>query len=181
MDLVDLIQEKKFLGQEFLAWLWFKSEERGGSIEVPGKGDVLVVFEKHMLLEYGEGDASEKVICRGLQTELKEARAGLGLAKKPEQARIRIAYGDYEFGVTLTAMIFEFRNIRLPKTVDSADEGKNAESMEGRILERIALFEQLTHLVGDLFRMFINIRATKLWDEELVKIRAWINFGAHQG
>jgi recombination associated protein RdgC len=181
MDLVDLIQEKRFLGQEFLAWLWYKSEERGGSVEVPGRGDVLVVFEKHMLLEYGEGDASEKVICRGLQTELKEARAGLGLAKKPEQARIRLAHGDYEFSVTLTAAIFEFRNVRLPKTVDSADEGKNAESMEGRILERIALFEQLTHLVGDLFRLFINIRASHLWNEELVKIRAWIESGAHQG
>ena len=181
MDLVDLIVEKRFLGQEFLAWLWFKSEERGGSVEVPGRGDVLVVFEKHMLLEYGEGDASEKVICRGLQTELREARAGLGLAKKPEQAWVRLAYGDYEFGVTLSAALFEFRNIRLPKTVDSADEGKNAESMEARVLERIALFEQLTHLVGDLFRMFINIRASQLWDEELVKIRAWIESGAHQG
>ena len=180
MDLVDLISEKRFLGQEFLAWLWYKSEERGGSVEVPGRGDVLVVFEKHMLLEYGEGEASEKVICRGLQTELKEARAGLGLAKKPEQARIRLAHGDYEFSLTLTAMTFEFRNVRLPKTVDAADEGKNAESMEGRILERIALFEQLTQLVADLFRMFINIRATRLWNEELVKISAWIESGTHQ-
>nr|WP_320011308.1 hypothetical protein [uncultured Desulfobulbus sp.] len=180
MDLVDLIQEKRFLGQEFLAWLWFKSEERGGSVDVPGRGDVLVIFEKHMLLEYGEGEASEKVICRGLQTELREARAGLSLAKKPEQARLRLGYGDYEFGVTLSAAIFEFRNIRLPKTVDSADEGKDAESAEGRILERIALFEQLTALVGDLFRMFIKIRASNLWNEELVKIRAWIESGTHQ-
>ena len=103
MDLVDLIQEKRFLGQEFLAWLWYKSEERGGSIEVPGRGDVLVVFEKHMLLEYGEGDASEKVICRGLQTELKEARAGLSLAKKPEQARLRLSWNDGGGGVEFTA------------------------------------------------------------------------------
>ena len=36
MDLVDLIQEKRFLGQEFLAWLWFKSEERGGPVDIPG-------------------------------------------------------------------------------------------------------------------------------------------------
>ena len=181
MDLVDLIQEKRFLGQEFLAWLWYKSEERGGSVDVPGRGDVLVVFEKHMLLEYGEGEASEKVICRGLQTELKEARAGLGLAKKPEQARIRLAHGEYEYSVTLTAAIFEFRNVRLPKTVDTADEGKNAESLEGRILERIALFEQLIRLVEDLFRMFINIRASHLWNEELIKIRAWIESGSRQG
>ena len=178
MDLVDLIYEKRFLGQEFLAWLWYKSEERGGSVEVPGRGDVQVVFEKHMLLEYGEGEASEKVICRGLQTELKEARAGLGLAKKPEQARVRLAWGEYEFSVTLTAAIFEFRNVRLPKTVDAADEGSSAESLEGRILERIALFEQLTRLVDELFHMFINIRASRLWNEELVKVRAWINAGS---
>ncbi len=182
MDLVDLIQEKRFLGQEFLAWLWYKSEERGGSIEVPGRGDVLVVFEKHMLLEYGEGEASEKVICRGLQTELKEARAGLGLAKKPEQARIRIAWNEHEFGVTLAAATMEFRNVRLPKTVDAADEGKDAQSLEGRLLERIGLFELLTNLVGDLFRLYINIRASsRLWGEELVKIRAWITEGAQRG
>ena len=97
------------------------------------------------------------------------------------EARLRLASGDYEFGVTLTAAIFEFRNIRLPKTVDSVDEGKDGESLEGKVLERIALFEQLTGLVGDLFRMFINIRASHLWNEELVKIRAWIESGVHQG
>lgn len=145
---------------------------------MPGRGDVLVVFEKHMLLEYGEGDASEKVICRGLQTELKEARAGLGLAKKPEQARVRLAWGDYEFSVTLAAAVFEFRNVRLPKTAGSEEDDGRAESLEGRILERIALFEQLTRLVDDLFRMYINVRATRLWNEELVKIRAWINAGS---
>ncbi|GAB4339927.1 MAG: hypothetical protein Kow0089_13200 [Desulfobulbaceae bacterium] len=175
MDLVDLIQEKRFLGQEFLAWLWFKSEERGGAVEVPGMGDVLVVFEKHMLLEFGEGEASEKVICRGLQTELKEARAGLLMGKKPEQARIRFTRGDYEFNVTLTAATMEFRNVRLPKTVAAADEGDDPESLEGRLLERISLFEELARLVNDLFRMFIAVRTSELWSEELARIRSWVH------
>ena len=94
MDIVDLIQDKRFIGQEFLAWLWFKSEERGGSVELPGTGDITVIFEKHMLLEYGEGESNEKVICRGLQTELREAKTGLSLGKKPEQARILFIKGD---------------------------------------------------------------------------------------
>jgi recombination associated protein RdgC len=175
MDLVDLIQEKKFLGQEFLAWLWYKSEERGGPVDVPGTGDVQVIFEKHMLLEFGEGDANETVICRGLQTELKEARAGLRMGKKPEQARIRLARGDYEFSVTMTAATMEFRNVRLPKTVAEEDEGNDPESMEGRILERISLFEELSALVNDLFRMFVTVRASKQWPEEVRKIRQWVH------
>jgi len=175
MDLVDLIQEKRFLGQEFLAWLWFKSEERGGPVDIPGTGDVLVVFEKHMLLEFGEGEANETVICRGLQTELKEARASLMMGKKPEQARIRLARGDYEFSVTMAATTLEFRNVRLPKTVDEGDERDDAESMEGRILERISLFEELSSLVNDLFRMFIKVRASDQWSDELQKIRKWVH------
>ncbi len=175
MDLVDIIQEKKFIGQEFLAWLWYKSEERGGNVDIPGIGDILVVFEKHMLLEYGEGAESEKVICRGLLTELREARAGLALGKKPEQARIRLARGDYEFSVTLTAATMEFRSVKLPKTVDGVDEGDDPDSIEGRILERISLFEQLTELIRELFKMYIHIRASARWDEELLKIRRWTN------
>ena len=62
MDLVDLITEKRFLGQEFLTWLWYKSEECGGAVAVPGRGDVSVTFEKHMLLEYGEGQEQEKAL-----------------------------------------------------------------------------------------------------------------------
>jgi len=177
MDLVDLIQEKKFLGQEFLAWLWYKSEERSGTVEIPGIGDVLVVFEKHMLLEYGEGDSCEKVICRGLQTELKEARAGLLMGKKPEQARVRLARGDYEFNVTLTATTMEFRNVRLPKTVAGSDEGDDPESMEGKILERISLFEQLLELINELFRMYIEVRASDRWPDELTGIQKWVNQG----
>ncbi|MGB5686939.1 MAG: hypothetical protein WBM35_14090, partial [Candidatus Electrothrix sp.] len=134
MDLIDLIEEKRFIGQEFLAWLWFKSEERGGSIELPGRGDIQVAFEKHMLLEYGEGPESEKLICRGLQTELREARAGLALGKKPEQARIKIGSDEYEFSITLTAATMEFRSVRLPKTAGTED-GDDSEGFEGQALE----------------------------------------------
>ncbi|MCI5166514.1 MAG: hypothetical protein D3903_10585 [Candidatus Electrothrix sp. GM3_4] len=179
MDLVDLIEEKRFIGQEFLAWLWFKSEERGGSIELPGRGDILVAFEKHMLLEYGEGPESEKLICRGLQTELKEARAGLALGKKPEQARIKIGSDDYEFSITLTAATMEFRSVRLPKTAGTEDgDSDDAEGFEGQVLERISLFEDGIELVNELFRLFINIRASSNWSDELVKIREWVHTSA---
>jgi recombination associated protein RdgC len=179
MDLIDLIEEKRFIGQEFLAWLWFKSEERGGSVELPGRGDIQVAFEKHMLLEYGEGPESEKLICRGLQTELREARAGLALGKKPEQARIKIGSDEYEFSITLTAATMEFRSVSLPKTAGAADgDGDDAESFEGQVLERISLFEDGIELVNELFRLFINIRASSSWSDELVKLREWIHTSA---
>ncbi len=180
MDLVDLIAEKRFVGQEFLTWLWFKSEQRGNLISLPEQGDVVVVFEKHMLLEYGEGESNEKCICSGLQTELQEARTGLKMGKKLEQARLQIIKGDYEYNLTLAAALMEFRNVKLPKTAGT-EEGSsgNAEETEGMILERIFLFEELVRIVNALLRRFLEVRTGDSWREELAKIREWVHTPGH--
>ena len=176
MDLVDLMVEKRFLGQEFLTWLWWKSEERGGSVEIPEFGDITVVFEKHMLLEYGEGEYSEKLVCTGLQTELKEARTGLLMGKKPEQARVQIVKDTYEWNLTLGAALFEFRNVRLPKTAATEQgSGNSDEETEGMILERVFLFEELVRIINDLFRLFLEVRISTSWSAELQVIRNWVH------
>lgn len=175
MDLVDLIVEKRFLGQEFLTWLWWKSEERGGSVDVPGRGDALIVFEKHMLLEFGEGESSEKLICQGLQSELKEARTGLRMAKKLEQARIMLTMGTLEWNFTLVGSMMEFRNVKLPKTAKVDGVQDNSEEVEGLLLERIYLFEQLVEVVNELFRVFLDVRVSSGWKTQLVSIHQWIH------
>ncbi|MDK9705421.1 MAG: hypothetical protein OEL83_00105 [Desulforhopalus sp.] len=175
MDLVDLIVEKRFLGQEFLTWLWWKSEERGGSVYLANEGDITVAFEKHMLLESGEGESSEKLICTGLQTELQEARTGLQMGKKLEQARIVINHNSYEYSFTLAGGLMEFRNVRLPKTETTENEKDDRpEEVEGMILERIFLFEELVRLVNILFSMFLFVRLGDHWRDELQKIREWV-------
>jgi recombination associated protein RdgC len=174
MDLVDIISEKRFLGQEFLTWLWYKSEERGGAVSLPGAGDIQVVFEKHMLLESGEGESLEKLICTGLQAELQEARTGLLMGKKLEQARIYIAKGDYEWRLTLGATLFEYRNVSLPKTVASNEEASDPIAWEAKVLERIGMSEEVMHTMDELFRMFLKIRTTAAWPEELARLKRWI-------
>jgi hypothetical protein len=176
MDLVDLILEKRFLGQEFLTWLWYKSEERGGTVYLPGTGDIHLIFEKHMLLEYGEGEAFEKIICQGLQAELNEARTGLRMGKKLEQARIHLVQGEYEWHMTLKASLLEFRSVHPPKTLAAAEEGESEEAVEGRLLERIGMLETATRTVDELFRIFLEIRTSpERWLEELARTRKWIH------
>ena len=175
MDLVDIIAEKYFLGQEFLTWLWYKSEERGGSIDLPDIGDLTVVFEKHILLESGDGDSFEKVICQGLQAELKEARTALRMGKKLEQARILLGRGEYEWNLTIKASRFEFKSVKTPKTMADSEETDDPDAVEGRILEKIGLYEEALHLVDELFRLYLKIRLSASWAEELTKVQNWIN------
>jgi hypothetical protein len=178
MDLVDIISEKKFLGQEFLTWLWYKSEERGGSVFLPGSGDIQLVFEKHMLLESGEGESLEKLICRGLQAELQEARTGLLMGKKLEQARIYLAKGDYEYRLTFGATLFEFRNVSLPRTISANEEAADPLAWEAKVLERISMAEDALQTMDELFRIFLQIRTSSDWSKELASMKNWIAKGA---
>ena len=179
MDIVEIAEEKRFLGQEFLTWLWWKSEERGGSVALEDRGDILVVFEKHMLLESGEGESAEKLICSGLQAELQEARTGLRVGKKLEQARIQLTHDAYQYNFTLTGASMDFRNVRLPKTAETEkDTANQPEEVEGAILERIFLFENLVRIVHALFAMFLQIRLGDAWRQEAERIRSWISRAA---
>jgi len=174
MDLVDIISEKKFLGQEFLTWLWYKSEERGGAVYLPDSGDIQVVFEKHMLLESGEGESLERLICKGLLTELQEARTGLLMGKKLEQARIYLAKGDFEWRLTLGATLFEYRNVSLPKTVSASEEASDAVAWEAKVLERVGMSEEAMLTIDELFRLFLNLRTSPDWPQELAHLKNWI-------
>lgn len=175
MDLVDLIAEKYFIGQEFLTWLWCKSEENGGTINIPALGKVVVVYEKHMVLEFGEGEAHEKLTTKGLQTELHEAKAGLAMGKKVEQARLQIVSGDYEYHMTLRGSLFDYSGVKLPKTMAGHEDGDGAAAIEGRLLDRIGLHESAIRIIDELFRLFIAIRVSGEWEKEVAAVRSWIH------
>ncbi len=172
MDLVDLMTEKRFLGQEFLTWLWFKSEERGGTVALTND-DIVLVFEQHILLESGEGESHERVVCQGKQSELQEARTALAMGKKLEQARMRMAKGDYEWRISMSGSLLEYRNVRPPKTMTAAED-KDEAAREGRILDRIGLLEEAIRTMDELFQLFLQTRLSTGWEEERNRIRAWI-------
>lgn len=173
MDLVDIIAEKRFLGQEFLTWLWFKSDMAGGAVTT-AMGDIGFVFEKHMLLEMGEGESHEKVICQGLQAELKEARTGLRMGKKLEQARIHMVQGEYEWHMTLKASLLDFRSMKTPKTMAGSEEGDDEVAIEGRLLDKIGLLETAYRIIDELLMQFITLRISNEWPTELAQIQKWV-------
>ena len=170
MDLVDIITEKRFLGQEFLTWLWFKSEETGGVVSMDDS-EAIVSFEKLMLLEAGEGETHEQVTCRGVRAELNEARTGLRMGKKLEQANIHLVVGDHEYRMTIKASRMEFRGVKFPKIIGNND----LDEVEGRLLDVFGMLHTAYSTVDSLFRHFVRIRVGDLWPIELSKMNAWVH------
>jgi recombination associated protein RdgC len=100
------------------------------------------------------------------------------MGKKLEQARIYLAKGDYEWRLTLGATLFEYRNVSLPRTLSASEESEDEVAWEAKVLERIGMSEEAMHTIDELFRIFLNLRISTDWSQELIRLKSWIAKGA---
>jgi len=160
------------LAREFMTWLWFKSEERDGTISMPGQTDVSLSFEKRVVLESGEGEYSETVACQGLHADLREGRAAIREGKKVREARLRLEKDSDRWEFTLKADRFQFQSMKLPPVGGLDEEG---EEKEGGILERVYLVETALKTMDGLFSFFLKRRLSPQWvSEEIPRIKTWL-------
>lgn len=159
------------IGREFLTWLWFKSEERNGAIDLPGQGDIEVVFLRRLVLESGDGINSETVTCHGANADLKEGKEALRQGKKIKEGRIRLRIDADAWEFTFKADTYGFQSLKLPETVEMADE----KDLEGRSLERIYLIERVIKTMDALFALFLTIRQSVRWqNDEQPRMKRWV-------
>lgn len=159
------------VGREFLTWLWFKSEERNGMIRISGGDESEVVFVRRLVLEAGEGEYAETIVCQGLHADLKEGMEALRRGKKISAARLRMAHNKAEWEFTFKADRFHFQSMKMPSIAES--EGEEADR-EGEILERIYLIEKAAGMMDQLFRSFLDIRLSDEWGSEQNRLQKWI-------
>lgn len=159
------------VGREFLTWLWFKSEERNGMIRIHGGSEIEVVFVRRLVLESGDGEYAETVVCQGLHADLKEGKEALRQGKKITAARLRMAHDKAEWEFTFKADRFHFQSMKLPSVAEG--EGEEADR-EGQILERIYLIEKAAGIMDQLFRSFLDLRLSDGWVNEQTRLQRWI-------
>jgi len=164
--------DRTSLGREFLTWLWFKSEERNGMIEIPGTGDTEVLLVRRLVLESGDGEYAETVVCQGLHADLKEGKEALRQGKKIKEARIKLGKDEDTWEFTLKADRFSFQSLKLPTMTDKLDD---QEDREGAMIERLYLIETATKTMTSLFRLFLDLRLSARWlSSEAPRIKSWL-------
>ena len=160
------------IGREFLTWLWFKSEERNGRILIPGVGESEISFIRRLVLESGDGEYAETVVCQGLHADLKEGKEALRQGKKITAARLRIAHDKTEWEFTFKADRFHFQSMKLPTLPEN--DGDEIDR-EGQLLERIYLIEKAAGTMDLLFQSFLERRLSNDWEAELSRMQRWIS------
>jgi len=167
MDLVDLIEGRRFLGNEFLVWLWFESEKNDGNFDVDPIGPFALWFENTITLESTAVQVEQSKLKGAAPSSTQEAREALRHGKLPTQARIRIEQGPHQYACMITAASLGLSSVTIPALLkDDAQE---------KFYERMYLIEQLEKYLGSLYTEFLELRLSPSWEQELMpQISKWV-------
>jgi hypothetical protein len=169
-DLVDRIETARFLGGEFLLWLWFSRDVTGGEILIPGRGLVVVSLETQLGLADPIAER-ERVVIRGVDPfGGAEAGEALVTGKLPRKAGLRIVFEQSEWIMIIDSKTLALSGVKLPATESQGEEAL--------FYERMRLLEQIHELVHALYAHFLGVRLSSTWESDVAPaLRRWIQAG----
>ncbi len=171
LDISFAYSRYKFLGNEFLTWLWFIVENDMERLKKIEKDLVYLNIGNRIVLENKINDAVETITILGDDAGLEEGIISLGKGAVVTEINLLYKSGDNEWRFTIKGESMNISNLKIPETaiVESSEE------IEGMVLEKAYLYEKATELIDNLFNEFIKLRVSGKWSESVVpEIRKWI-------
>ena len=194
MQLVDRIEKRRFVGREFLLWLWFESELFEGTLRTREHGSFGFWVERQIVLTAGV----EGTRIKGPQPAAgREAKESLRRGKLPESAGFHLVAGSAESSFTLKADRLAISGLKLPTVLGRAEdappqlldaprrmvkrkreavarqEARESDESHEAFYERMSLTRELEGRLEALYRDFLALRLSDAWGRIVPVMRAW--------
>jgi len=172
MQLLEKVRETEFLGKEFLAWLWFRTETGRGSFKLDDK-TIEIWFDGKITLQGENERGLETITCSGESQNMKEARFALAANKEVVQATLVLSLGDNQWTFVLDSLWLNFKTFKTPRVIqDKRDDP------DGLFYEKIFLIEAAVSAMDGIYAEFLKLRLSPEWStEELPALSRWVNEG----
>jgi hypothetical protein len=154
-DALERVESTRFLGPEFLLWLWLRAELVNQSIPLAELGDFEVWLDNQLTLQSAI-DPNERVTVRGAAPSgSAEAREAVRSQKFPVRARIALRNEERDFACVLVAQRFAIASAAIPAVL--------TKDTDDAFVERMALVERLSLSLDRLYAAFLEERLSDTW------------------
>jgi recombination associated protein RdgC len=161
------MEQGRFLGEEFLLWLWMRSMTEGGASGEDGDGSGCFVDDAIQLASE-RGEVKEISLRKGNPAESREAFESLSRGMRPAKMKLRILSGDLEWVFTLNAATLDMGTLKLPPSTGKAPHE--------RLHDRLFLLEEGAGHLERRLKLFLHARSENPGELE-ESMRAWVRAG----
>lgn len=149
MKPLELIEQGRFLGEEFVMWLWYRGLVEGGTSGV--EDDLSACFvDDAVVLVNERSDVKELTLRKGNPAESREAFEALSRGMRLAKAKVRFLDGDMEWTCSLNSATLSMSGLKLPPS--------QAKDPSSRVGDRLFLAEQGISHIERRFKVFLKRR-----------------------
>jgi hypothetical protein len=173
LDIAVAYNRYRFLGNEFLTWIWFCIENEPEVFHTADKESIELSIGNRMVLENHLANGTETITIKGDAAGLEEALLALSKGATITEVNLNFKKGPIQWQFTLIGESLAYSNLRLPE-INSTESGDEIE-LEGVILEKLYLYETLFEFIDMLYRIFLRRRLSPQWQKKtLSTMRKWV-------
>ena len=173
IDIAAAYNRYRFLGNEFLTWIWYCIENKPELIKQSDPDLVTLEVGNRMVLENRLSNSSETISIKGDAAGLEEAL--LSLKKGALVTELSLIYksgvSTWHFGIKGESL--GLTGLKLPEShrLETSDEAE----WEGLVPEKIYFYEKIFEFIRNLYRVFIKSRLSEQWGPETFgKMKKWM-------
>lgn len=171
LDVAVAYNRYKFIGNEFLTWLWFTTETNQSLFKKADDTITSLYVGNRIVLENNLNDVSETISIKGNDAGLEEGLLSLQKGAVVVELNLSCTMDSQNWTFTLKGESLSLSSLKIPQTGPIM----KAEDIEGIIIEKAYLYEKAIVLVNRLFEIFIGLRVSQEWDQKSVpRIKNWI-------
>jgi hypothetical protein len=171
LDVAVAYNRYKFIGNEFLTWLWFTIDTDLPFLKSVDETMTSLNIGNRIVLENNINDASEVIAIKGDDAGLEEGL--LALRKGAVVIEMNLSYKteNQEWKFTLKGENLSFSGLKVPDTGPIASK----DDIDGMVLEKAYLYEKALDLISNVFNAFLKNRSSLDWNQKTVpQIRKWL-------
>jgi hypothetical protein len=170
LDVAVAYNRYKFLGHEFLTWLWFAIEKDQETLKTTSDQPFTLQLGNRLALENRSHGVIESVVIKGDDAGLEEGM--LALSKGAVVTELNLVYTseNLKWHFTIKGESLNISSLKIPPTAPI----EKPEDMEGAVIEKAFLYDAVIQLMDRLFHVFIHLRLSPRWSQEVVpKMKSW--------
>jgi len=172
LDVAIAYNRYRFLGNEFLTWLWYTLENRSEQlVEIDADLSTLEIGNR-MVLENRRSEGLETITIKGDDAGLEEGLLALKKGALVTEMNFIYRSGDNTWQFNLKGESLNISSFKTPETAVT----QTKEDIEGAVLEKIFLYEKVILFIEGAFRHFVRLRISDDWEKKMIsQMKQWIN------
>lgn len=171
IDLAVAYNRYRFLGDEFLTWLWFLIETDQNSFKAIDPDCSALEIGNRIVLENRKTKSVERITIKGDDAGLEEGRLALKKGALLTELSLIFKTAEHQWEFCIKGESLNLSNLKTP----GPTLPQSPEEMEGFLLDKTDQLDKILNFIEIIFKTFICARVSNKWSTKIVpSVKKWI-------